>query len=576
MWWRYYVSGSLSILLYGLFFLVGGLFLVVLKEGISVYFSWEICFLGGASVAVDFIFDWVSLSFGGVVLLISASVMVFTCEYMKEDIFLPRFSWLVFLFVLSMSFVIFIPNLVAILLGWDGLGLVSFLLVIYYQNYKSLAGGMLTVLMNRVGDVMILLSIGFLCKEGAWHIFYLYGDSEVWLVCLFILVAGMTKSAQIPFSSWLPAAMAAPTPVSALVHSSTLVTAGVFLLIRFFNCLQVVWWFQPLLLLVATMTMLMAGIAANLENDLKKVIALSTLSQLGVMMAALGIGAWKLSLFHLYTHAMFKALLFLCAGAFIQRSQHNQDLRLFGMVWGRAPVIVSCLHVSNLALCGAPFLAGFYSKDMILESGLFLEANWGVLFMVFLATGMTVSYSVRLSYLSLWGTFGFFSSHNWEGESAKELVPVMVLMGGAVIGGSFFMWVFFYGEGNFLLSGSAKLVTLVVVLVGGIIGWVMNDLSSVSEIEFSVVRNKSYFGLVYMWFLVYVSTQGVVQNSLWVGKSFLYQGDRGWLEVLGGLGSYSLIKKIVLGSQEYGFGGVLVYLSSILFLVGGIFVFLIF
>lgn len=206
------------------------------------------------------------------------------------------------------------------------------MLVIYYQNYKSLRGGILTVIMNRVGDVMILLSIGLLCKEGHYCYFYFSERTGVSLACIMLVVAGITKRAQIPFSRWLPAAMAAPTPVSALVHSSTLVTAGVFLLIRFFYYLNSFWWFQPFLLFVATITMLMAGVAANLENDLKKIVALSTLRQLGVMMAALGMGAWKLALFHLYTHAIFKALLFLCAGAFIHRLQHRQDLRLVGGV----------------------------------------------------------------------------------------------------------------------------------------------------------------------------------------------------------------------------------------------------
>lgn len=181
------------------------------------------------------------MRFGCVVLLISACVMIFSCEYINEEVFLPRFSWLVFLFVLSISFVIFVPNLVAILLGWDGLGLVSFLLVIYYQNYKSLAGGIITVLINRVGDVMILLTIGLLCKEGRFGIFSIIRDGSLRLACGMLMVAGITKSAQIPFSRWLPAAMAAPTPVSALVHSSTLVTAGVFLLIRFFHYLDSMW-----------------------------------------------------------------------------------------------------------------------------------------------------------------------------------------------------------------------------------------------------------------------------------------------------------------------------------------------
>ena len=146
------------------------------------------------------------------------------------------------------------------------------------------------MLVNRVGDVMILLSVGLLCCEGNFDVFYLVGEPRLSLVCLMLVVAGITKSAQIPFSRWLPAAIAAPTPVSALVHSSTLVTAGVFLLVRFFFYLSQEWWFQPFLLFVATLTMLMAGIAANLERDLKKIIALSTLRQLGVIIAALGMG----------------------------------------------------------------------------------------------------------------------------------------------------------------------------------------------------------------------------------------------------------------------------------------------
>jgi NADH-ubiquinone oxidoreductase chain 5 len=238
MWWVYLVCGRLRFLFFVLLFFLGWGFLVVLREKVSLILRWEICFCRRVTVDFSLVFDWVRLRFGCVVVLISACVMMFTCEYMAGELFLSRFSWLVFLFVLSISFVIFVPNIVAILLGWDGLGLVSFLLVIYYQNYKSLAGGIITVLMNRVGDVMILLSIGLLCREGNFSIFYFLENGELSLVCGMLVVAGMTKRAQIPFSSWLPAAMAAPTPVSALVHSSTLVTAGVFLLIRFFYYLD--------------------------------------------------------------------------------------------------------------------------------------------------------------------------------------------------------------------------------------------------------------------------------------------------------------------------------------------------
>jgi len=175
----------------------------------------------------------------------------------------------------------------------------------------------------------------------------------------------MTKRAQIPFSAWLPAAMAAPTPVSALVHSSTLVTAGVYLLIRFSPALGGVE--QRVLLLLAGLTMFMAGLGANFETDLKKIIALSTLSQLGVIMGILALGYAKLAFFHLLAHALFKALLFMCAGSVIHSVGGTQDIRSIGGLIYSMPLSITSINLANLALCGTPFLAGFYSKDLILE-----------------------------------------------------------------------------------------------------------------------------------------------------------------------------------------------------------------
>ena len=541
-------------------------FLLLIKTGESVFLCWELFNLGSSVGEFNLIFDWVSLSFGCVVLFISANVFFFSCEYIKDDVFLSRFRWLVFLFVLSISFVIFIPNLISILLGWDGLGLVSFLLVIYYQNYKSLRGGIITVLINRVGDVIILLSVGLLCKEGVWHFFYISSDFSLSFVVAFILLAGITKRAQIPFSSWLPAAIAAPTPVSALVHSSTLVTAGVFLLIRFFPFLKSFWWFQWSLLLISVITILMAGIAANIETDLKKVIALSTLSQLGVIISALGLGSWKLALFHLYTHAMFKALLFLCAGAFIHRFQHGQDLRLSGLVWNRLPEIVSCFHVANLALCGAPFLAGFYSKDLILEFSLYRETNFFILFIIFFATGITVMYSLRLSYFVLWRRGIFYRISNMAKERVYEAFPIFLLTLGGVIGGSFLMWGLFWDEGVIYLNLFEKLVTFVCVVMGGFFGWL------ISSYNLSLIRNnffshKWYFGSCYIWFLSNTRRQGIIKDRLKIRSSLLYYGDRGWLEVFGGEGVYLFSNKFVVYVQKFSFNTLLVYLRFILFFI---------
>lgn len=260
---------------------------------------------------------------------------------------------------------------------------------------------MFTILANRVGDVIILLSIGLLIIQGHWTITLLWDFSLGPVLACTVTIAAITKRAQIPFRSWLPAAMAAPTPVSALVHSSTLVTAGVFLLIRFYPFLDTIPNFKPILLFISVITLLIAGIAANYETDLKKVIALSTLSQLGVMIMSLGIGFPYLALFHLYTHALFKALLFLCAGTIIHNSSNSQDIRLIGTYFNQGPLTITCINIANLSLCGAPFLSGFFSKDLILEQTLSQPTSVLILILAFIATGLTAAYSVRLSFCSL-------------------------------------------------------------------------------------------------------------------------------------------------------------------------------
>jgi NADH-ubiquinone oxidoreductase chain 5 len=224
-------------------------------------------------------------------------------------------------------------------------------------------------------------------------------DFHISVVGIIVVLAAITKRAQIPLSSWLPAAIAAPTPVSALVHSSTLVTAGVYLLIRF-NALITDTSIGKFLLLISGLTIFIAGLGANFEFDLKKIIALSTLSQLGLIISILAIGFYKLAFFHLLTHALFKALLFICAGVIIHNIKNSQDIRDIGSLTLHMPLTISCLNVANLALCGFPFLAGFYSKDMVLEMVLISNLNLFSVFLFFFSTGLTVRYSFRLFYYS--------------------------------------------------------------------------------------------------------------------------------------------------------------------------------
>lgn len=230
--------------------------------------------------------------------------------------------------------------------------------------------------------------------------------------------------------------MAAPTPVSALVHSSTLVTAGVFLLIRFYPFLSSFIYFHIILLCSATVTILMAGFNAMAECDLKKIIALSTLSQLGVMIRRIGMGLPMLTFFHLITHALFKALLFLCAGTLIHLFHHSQDLRTVGNLREQMPLTTTTLLRANLALCGFPFIAGFYSKDLIIEISMFKGVNIFIILIFFVATILTAAYSIRLTITALSRCGISLPVQCIHDEDVNVTTPIMFLGVGAIVGGA--------------------------------------------------------------------------------------------------------------------------------------------
>nr|YP_002213588.1 NADH dehydrogenase subunit 5 [Rapana venosa]ABV66268.1 NADH dehydrogenase subunit 5 [Rapana venosa]AIM46739.1 NADH dehydrogenase subunit 5 [Rapana venosa]UYK51668.1 NADH dehydrogenase subunit 5 [Rapana venosa] len=512
----------------------------------TIILEWSIIQVSSCMMTLILILDPISLSFSNVVCLISGCVMLFSSSYMSHDPFLKRFTWLVMLFVLSMNLLVFIPSLPALLLGWDGLGIVSFVLVIYYQNMKSLGAGMLTVLANRIGDVMILISIGLLVLQGHWMIISIWDFYLSAWVAVTITLAAMTKSAQIPFSSWLPAAMAAPTPVSALVHSSTLVTAGVFLIIRFFPFLSSISGFNTFLLFISVLTLLMAGIGANYENDLKKVIALSTLSQLGVMMMSLGMGMPYLALFHLYTHALFKALLFLCAGMIIHNSSNTQDIRHMGLLFSQAPLTVGCMNVANLALCGAPFLSGFYSKDLILEFSLYSPTNLLMILLIFLATGMTAAYSLRLSFCSLWGSMKNSPYHAKQEADPYVNWATTTLTLAAITAGLYFQNIFLtFSPTPFILPTLHKMLTMTVILLGLLTASILWDANHTT-----VKMNKIKFFFSTMWFLAPISAQPMTKFSMLMGTNMMKSIDMGWLEILGGQGSAVITSNFSVLNQK--------------------------
>nr|QGR23692.1 NADH dehydrogenase subunit 5 [Ostrinia palustralis] len=529
------------------FFSLMNFFMVIyfIMNNIIIILEWEIISFNSLSIIMSILLDWMSLLFMMFVSLISSVVIYYSKSYMSSELNLNRFIILVLLFVFSMILLIISPNIVSILLGWDGLGLVSYCLVIYYQNIKSYNAGMLTALSNRIGDLFILMVIGWMMNYGSWnYLFYLSfmkNDYSMFMVSIMIIIAAMTKSAQIPFSSWLPAAMAAPTPVSALVHSSTLVTAGVYLLIRF-NFLLVDMLFIKILLLLSGLTMFMAGISANYEFDLKKIIALSTLSQLGLMMSILSMGMADLAFFHLLTHAMFKALLFMCAGVIIHMMLDIQDIRFMGGISNFIPMTSLCMNVSNMALCGIPFLAGFYSKDLILEMVSLSNLNFFIFLLYYVSTGLTMFYSFRLTMYLMINDYNLLSIYNLYDEDFIMLKSMMILLLMSVVSGSFLMWLIFSYPYMIFLPFNMKMMVIYVSILGIFMGFFISNMNIYSVNKFLMSYQVSNF-LCLMWFMPNLSTYGLNFYFLNFGQMMLKNIDMGWSEMYSGQGMFFILKK---------------------------------
>nr|BCD58792.1 NADH dehydrogenase subunit 5 [Neope goschkevitschii] len=548
------------------FFMLINFFMVIyfIMNEMVLFLEWEIISFNSMNLVMSILLDSVSLMFMMFVSLISSSVIFYSKSYMGSELNLNRFIILVLLFVFSMILLIISPNIISIILGWDGLGLVSYCLVIYYQNIKSYNAGMLTVLSNRIGDVMILMVIAWMMNYGSWNfIFYMdfmSNDKSMSIISFMIILAAMTKSAQIPFSSWLPAAMAAPTPVSALVHSSTLVTAGVYLLIRF-NVLLMETVFISGLLLVSGLTMFMAGICANYEFDLKKIIALSTLSQLGLMMSILSMGYYELAYFHLLTHAMFKALLFMCAGKVIHLMNDNQDIRMMGGISLYIPLTSLCLNISNLALCGIPFLAGFYSKDLILEVVSMSNLNFLIFWLYYISTGLTMFYTIRLLMYLMVNDYNLLVIYNLFEEDYIMLKSMFMLLFMSLVSGSFLSWMIFSYPFMIYLPFNLKMMVIYVSLFGMFMGIFISNMKIYSLNKFLLTYNLSFF-LTLMWFMPSLSTYGLNYYFMNFGQKLLKNVDMGWSELYSGQGMHKIIKYYSLVNYIYQLNNFKIYLYS--------------
>lgn len=496
--------------------------LIIFVSGIYCYFynfriiiEWLIIRINRINIEFLLYLDWIRLIFIRVVLLISSIVLIYRLIYIEIDKSIVRYFLLVLIFVFSIILIIIRPNMVRIMFGWDGLGLVSFCLVVYYQNYRSYNSGMLTVLINRVGDVIILIIIGIIIIYGSWNIFFI---KNIELIIFFLIVAGITKRAQIPFSVWLPRAIAAPTPVSALVHSSTLVTAGVYLLIRF-NRYLIIREFSKILIILSVLTIFMSGLMANFEFDLKKIIALSTLRQLGLIIIILRIGFPIMSYYHLLTHAIFKSLLFIRAGVIIHRIINNQDIRIIGGLNEFIPFTIFRFNLTLLALCGFPFMAGFYSKDIVIEIIYFRKFNIIIFMLSVISLIFTVIYSIRLIYYSFFGEFKIRRSKIIiENLLINKSIIILIIL--RIIIGSILNWIFFIDE-IIYLSLYYKILTLVIIFFRLVI------LLFIWWVNFLKIYYLRYFCRT-IWFMTYLYIY--IINPFLKLRIFRYYNDKVWIE----------------------------------------------
>ena len=539
-----------------------------------------------------------------VVTLISAIVHVYSIGYMSQDPHKPRFMAYLSLFTFSMLTLVTSDNFLQLFFGWEGVGLCSYFLIgFWFKKESANAAAIKAFIVNRIGDFGFAL--------GIFLIFYLFGTvnyNEVFqlvpnilnkeisflglnvnsinLICVLLFIGAMGKSAQLFLHTWLPDAMEGPTPVSALIHAATMVTAGVFLVVRCSPIYEFSQFALNLITIIGMSTALFAATVALAQNDIKKIIAYSTCSQLGYMFFAAGVGAYNVAMFHLFTHAFFKALLFLGSGSIIHSFKDEQDIREMGGVWKKLPYTWILMIIGTLALTGFPFLSGFYSKDAIIEFA-YLRGNTPGYFAVgigIFTAFLTSIYSWRLLFKIFHGTY---NNKKINYESIHEspmvmIIPLIILAIGSIFAGIIFKEVFIGNESVEILWRNSIFflnplsldhppnwvifLTPILVIISIPISYylfilnknILNELVKENKPLYDFLKNKWYFDELYE--LIFVKT------SKKIGLYFWKNIDIKFIDKYGPDGLSNLIKNFSLRAVKFQSG--YIYQYAFIMLIG--------